>query len=201
MIDLSPTRDDAELLLLMRRDDEAAFAVLYNRYWKVLYTTAHTILQSDSAAQDVVQVVFVDLWERRQKVDIQSLKAYLQQATRFQVFKAIKAKKNDAAFYSRLAHVTADIVYENPAKFVQLEEWLSKTLARLPNDCQAIFRMSREQQLTYKQIAAELQISEKTVEKKMTISLKHLRNALQKDAAFMVLVLFMYGPVLEGAMA
>lgn len=197
MMNVSTTSDDAELLQLMRVNNEQAFSAIYTRYWKILYTTANAILQSDSAAQDIVQVVFVDLWERRQKVEIQSLKAYLQQATRFQVFKAIKAKKTDTAFYDRLARITADIVYENPSRFVKLEKWLADTLAELPPDCQSIFKMSREQQMTYKQIAAQLQISEKTVEKKMTISLKHIRHALQKDSSFMVLVLFLYQPVLE----
>lgn len=186
------SKDDMELLQLMKQNNEKAFAEIYSRYWKVLYYTANNIIQNEMASQDIVQVIFISLWERRNEVDISSLKAYLQQATRFQVYKAIREQKTDADFFARLTTVTASIIYDNPLVYEELESWLRQTMDALPEDCRHIFKLSREEHLTYRQIANQLDISEKTVEKKMTICLKHIRKCLQEApelllTAFMVL--------------
>jgi RNA polymerase sigma-70 factor (family 1) len=181
--------DDSDLLRLLLPGDDRAFREVYDRYWKLLFYTAHNIIQDRDVAQDVVQEVFIALWQRRGEVAIQSLKAYLQQATRFQTLKAIRAQKTDDQFYSRLATVTADIVYENPLLFKEQEALLRKILGSLPDDCRHIFHLSREEQLTYKQIACQLNISEKTVEKKMSICLKHIRQALEQNEARSLLLL------------
>jgi RNA polymerase sigma-70 factor (ECF subfamily) len=89
---LSSHTDD-QLLYLLRNSDDAAFAEIYNRYWKPLYLSANNVLQVKDAAQDAVQEVFISLWKRRDIVHIDSLPSYLHQAVRFQVFKAIRAEK------------------------------------------------------------------------------------------------------------
>ncbi|MBD0289055.1 MAG: sigma-70 family RNA polymerase sigma factor, partial [Flavisolibacter sp.] len=135
---------------------------------------------------DAVQEVFIAFWQRRKEANVQALKAYLQQATRFQVLKAIRDQKADEQFYSRLAEVTTDMVYENPLLFKEQEALLRQILENLPEDCRYIFQLSREEHLTYKQIAGQLNISEKTVEKKMSICLKHIRQALQQTMVLSV---------------
>src|ERR1700722_1262435 len=112
---------DKELVGLMQQDDSAAFTELYDRYWKSLYYTARSILQNEEACRDIVQEVFTSLWQRRGEVDIEFPKTYLQQATRFQVFKAIHAEKAGREFYQRLADVSADIIIENPLLYKELE--------------------------------------------------------------------------------
>jgi RNA polymerase sigma-70 factor (ECF subfamily) len=184
--------DDSELLQFLHQEDENAFAEIYNRYWKLLFDTANNIIQNSDVAQDTVQEVFITLWQRRKEVEIQFLKAYLQQATRFQVLKAIRAQKADDQFYNRLAGVTAEIVYENPLLFKDQEALLRQILTSLPEDCRYIFHLSREEHLTYKQIAGQLNISEKTVEKKMSICLKHIRAALQQDLGLSISLLTAY---------
>lgn len=181
--------DDPQLLQLLFQEDQNAFVEIYNRYWKLLFYTANNIIRDRDIAQDAVQEVFVTLWQRRTEVTIQSLKAYLQQAVRFQVLKAIKAQKTDDQFYSRLANVTADIVYENPLLFKEQQALLQQIMASLPEDCRYIFHLSREEHLTYKQIAGQLNISEKTVEKKMSICLKHFRQELEKNMGLSIGIL------------
>src|SRR3954462_1438681 len=94
--------------------DELAFAEIYNRYWKHLYSSAHNILQVKATAQDAVQEVFIALWKRRTHIQIEALQPYLHQAVRFQVFKAIRAEKTDQDFFNRLALITRDILFEDP---------------------------------------------------------------------------------------
>jgi RNA polymerase sigma-70 factor (family 1) len=178
---------ESELTVLLKQGDQEAFTIIYNTYWKLLFRTAHHILNDTAAAEDIVQNIFVSLWHRRGQVTIVNLKAYLQQATRFSVFQAIRAQKHDHSFYDRLALVTADIITDNPLLFKEQQQLLQKIIDSLPADCREAFRLSREENMTYKQIAALLNISEKTVEKRLTKSLKHIRHGLTLSLYLIVL--------------
>ncbi|MDI3321249.1 RNA polymerase sigma factor [Pinibacter soli] len=179
---------DQQLLAFLREANKDAFAEIYNRYWNSLYWSAYNIIKNESVAQDAVQEVFIALWQRNTEADIQALNAYLHQAVRFQILKAIKKQKADEQFYSRLVNITANIVYENPLLFKEQESLLKDILDTLPEDCRLIFQMSREEQMTYKQIALQLNISEKTVEKKMTLCLKHFRQVLQENKHILLMM-------------
>lgn len=181
-----PTHTDDQLLSQLHQSDEGAFAEIYNRYWKPLYTSAHNILQVKEAAQDAVQEVFISLWKRRSDMQVEVLPAYLHQAVRFQVFKAIRAEKTDQAFFNRLALISKDILFEDPVLFKELETLYLQIVHTLPPDEQEIFLLHRDGGLTYKQIAEQKNISVKTVEKKMSHALKEIRFGL--DDAFLVVV-------------
>ena len=180
-----PTHTDNELLRMLSQNDELAFAEIYNRYWKLLYSSAHNILQVKAAAQDAVQEVFISVWKRRADMQVEALQPYLHQAVRFQVFKAIRAEKTDQEFFNRLALITRDILFEDPMLFKELETLYQQLIHALPPDEQEIFRLHRDSGLTYKQIAEQKNISVKTVEKKMSRSLRELRFGL--DDALMVI--------------
>ena len=178
---------DVELVDLLKSGDETAFTEIYNRYWKLLFKTACNIIQDFATAQDITQNIFISLWERRNEAKIQTLKPYLQQATRFAVFRAIKDQQTDKAFYERLADVTADIITDDPLIFKDQQELLKSIINTLPEDCREAFRLSREDNMTYKQIAASLGISEKTVEKRISKSLQHIRKGMNLGLCIAVL--------------
>lgn len=181
---------DPDLVSLLKAGDRKAFSEIYNRYWKLLYRSGHNILGDENVVSDVLQEVFVSLWHRRNNVEILSLKAYLFQAARFGVLKAIRQQKTDQLFYTRLAAVTSEIVMENPMLFKEQQQLITQLVNRLPEDCKAIFLMSREENLTYKQIACKLEISEKTVEKKMSISLKIIRSGFNLELCLAITSLY-----------
>lgn len=178
--------DDIKLLELLQIKNEVAFAEIYTRYNKMLYRSAFNILRDKETAKDAVQEVFISLWQRGGNVVIQNLEAYLRQAIRFQVLKVLRMQKNDERFYERLATVTVDIINENPLLLKEQEALLIDILESLPADCRAIFTMSREDRLPYRQIAGNLKISEKTVEKKMSICLKRIRHAIENSSVYIV---------------
>lgn len=182
-----PIHTDDQLLKQLCQNDEGAFAEIYNRYWKPLYTSAHNILQVREAAQDAVQEVFISLWKRRQDLQVDVLQSYLHQAVRFQVFKAIRAEKTDQLFFNRLALISKDILFEDPVLFKELEGIYQQLIQSLPPDEQEIFLLHRDVGLTYKQIAEQKNISVKTVEKKMSRALKTIRYGMD-DAMLVVLV-------------
>ena len=179
---------DEYLVGELGNNNESAFTEIYNRYWKPLYNTAYSIIQVQDSAQDAVQTVFISLWRRRNEAVINSLGAYLHQATRFQVLKAIRAEKADKDFQHRLINVSKQILTEDPMLFKELQELFRAVIKTLTPDEQEFFLLNREQGLTYKEIAAEKNISVKTVEKKMSSALKKIRNKF--DDPMMVLLFF-----------
>ncbi|MHA4806801.1 RNA polymerase sigma factor [Flavitalea flava] len=182
-MDLS-LQNDLGLLMLMKQGDVAAFTELYNRHWKPLYIAARNVLRTPEGAKDIVQEVFTSLWQNKAHLDIQHPRAYLQQAVRFQVFKAIRSGKTSADFHRRLAMASNEIIIENHLLFKELQHLVADLIQSLPEDCRQAFLLSRDQNLSYNQIAQQLNISVKTVEKKMSRSLKYLRVNLGKSAIF-----------------
>jgi len=154
-----------------------------------MYHNACKIMNDENAAQDIVQDVFISLWKRREELNVQFLKSYLQQSTRFAVLKAIRNQKVDDQFYLRLRQITTELVEEQPLLFKEQQAILNQLINALPDDCKESFRMSRDEQLTYKQIAQKLNISEKTVEKRITKSLKFLRQNLSLELSVAILLL------------
>jgi RNA polymerase sigma-70 factor (ECF subfamily) len=179
---------DEDLAGLLHQRDEPAFMEIYNRYWKMLYASVHAVLRDSEQAKDIVQEVFVSVWFNAGNHPIAHLKAYLQQACRFQVYKQLQRKKNDVSFYERLAKITSEIVAENGVLEREYRQQVSKVIASLPEIYRETFLLSREENLTYKEIAEQLHISEKAVEKRMSKSLRLLREAIGQSP-FMVAML------------
>jgi len=181
-----------ELISRLRDGDEQAFSEIYNLYWKQLYRTAFTILRDEEGASDALQEMFLHLWRRRRELNIVSLKAYLHQSVRLTVLKAIRSQKVDAGFYKRLAEVTTEIIEEDPMIFKDNLYLLQRLIDSLPVDCRQIFLMSREEEMSYKQIAGKLEISVKTVEKKMSKSLKLIREGLSIEMCVGIIVSYTF---------
>lgn len=146
------------------------------------------ILNNDEEAADIIQEVFVSLWQRRENVKIDNIKAYLTQAVKFSVLKAIRENKVSENFYDKLAKITVDLVCEDPLVFKEMQHLIQHLIDDLPEDCRTIFNLSRVDNLTYKKIALQLGISEKTVEKKISLSLKSIKAGLNLNLCLLILV-------------
>lgn len=180
---------DEQLLQLLKDGDEAAFTEIYYRYWQVLVRTAFHILQDSEAVQDVVQNVFISLWLRRSEADIKNLNLYLRQAVRFSVFKAIREIRHDRTFYERLATVTVDIITDDPLLFKEQQQLIQQLIDTMPHDWREAFLLSRENNMTYKQIAELLGVSEKTIEKRISRSLQFIRAGLAVNFCLIMLTM------------
>lgn len=183
------TFTDEELSELLKSSDEDAFTEIYNRYWQPLLHTAFHILQDKEAVQDIVQNVFISLWMRRSAANIKNLNGYLRQAVRFSVFKAIREIRHDRTFYERLTAATVDIITDDPLLFKEQQQLVQQLIDTMPKDWQEVFLLSRENNMTYKQIAELLGISEKTVEKRISRSLKFLRSVLTTSIFIIFLIM------------
>lgn len=171
---------DEYLFSLLQNDDEQAFTELYDRYWKKLLIRANLLLNSQEDAEEVVHDVFVTLWDKRTKLRIlHTLHTYIAAMLRYGCFKAL-AKRRQLR-----KKVTPDDPPESPdfstqqwLEFEDLREELEEAVRQLPEKCQLIFRLSREQYLSDKEIAQELDLSVNTVRTQMHRALQKLKTSL-----------------------
>lgn len=181
--------NDGELLALLREGEHAAFNEIYDRYFAVLYNSAYSLLKDVDLSDDIVQEIFVWLWQHREGHLTDSLKPYLRAAVKYQVAKMVRHGKVKQTFYEHaVANYQPNITDDQSYEVRELEAIIASFTASLPDRAQEVFRLSREELLTNKEIAARLNISEKTVENQMTINLRKLKVILGKMSFWSVLL-------------
>lgn len=181
------TYSETQLLQLMASHDEQAFNEIYGRYAAEMFRNAFHVLRHRQLAEDAVQEVFISLWKRRTQLDVSSLKGYLLNATRYCMLQAFKKIKKDKLLQERLLRITEELRQGDPVIYREIQQALANILSQLPEDQQLIYKLNREQDMSYTQIAQHLNISVKTVEKKMSKSLKKIRPGM--DILFALLIL------------
>ncbi len=179
--------DDRLLFQKIRNGDIKAFQSLFETFYASLCHYAVRFLNDDDHAREVVQIIFVRLWEKRQSLDISvSLRRYLFRSVHNQCINMLqqeKARKNYASkFADTCQEEDEDPDIVPPGGMLKLEEAISS----LPRKRREIFRLSREKGMKYREIAELMNISVKTVEAQMGLALKTLREKLRNLTVFFV---------------
>ncbi|GAA3979237.1 RNA polymerase sigma factor [Hymenobacter antarcticus] len=183
------TSEEAALLRALARDDEQAFAEIYQRYWDELHAHACRKLDCPHEAEEVVQDLFVALWNKRHSAPlIQQLNAYLFTALKYRVIDCLRAQAVRQAHAAAPPTHAADCGTEETVAVADLAAALAASLRRMPNHARAVFQLSRLEHRTVPEIAAHLHVSPKTVEYHLARSLRLLRGCLRE---FMVSVLLL----------
>lgn len=170
--------DDILLLKLIKEGDQLAFRHLFYEYVDSLERFIIYYIHEKEKAQEIVLDIFTYLWEHRESLEIRlTLKAYLFQAAKNKAFTYIRDKKPQLFVEDLLtAEVGQDDTHS--LELDELSRLIEAAVTHLPGKCQEIFRKSREENLTNKEIAEQLNISEKTVEGQITIALRKIRAFL-----------------------
>jgi RNA polymerase sigma-70 factor (ECF subfamily) len=180
--------NDNELFALVKQDHEEAFTLLYHRYWKKMLCKAMFKLQSDFDAEEVVQDVFIDIWNTRGRIVIQnSFHTYISAILRFKIM--AKMAMNVKLAHNNVEEINQSHVIDDSTQqwlnFCDLQSEIEISIKELPDKCQLIFRMSRESGLTDKQIAIDLGLSQKTVEAHISRALRSLRISIGQFLSFL----------------
>jgi RNA polymerase sigma-70 factor (family 1) len=183
------TNDNA-LLLQMRDGSEQAFSKIYNKYWKKIYVLAYDRLKDAKQSQDLVQDIFVSLWERRETLDIENLNAYLYSAVRYSVFKLVAANKITDDFYN-LAEALSPKASSADSRIIshELMSAFNKVVEDMPAQRKKIFKMRYEDNMKTKVIAEQLCISQKTVQNQLLSSYQTIRTLLAEILSVTILLL------------
>jgi RNA polymerase sigma-70 factor (family 1) len=188
---LLPT--DIELINGLHNSNEQAFESLFRMYYDRLCNYANTIVKDTDEAEEMVQQTFLIVWENRENLAIHtSVKSYLYRAVHNSCLNKLKhnkvRQKHDEHY-----KLQTENVFENGAQELlgnELEKQINDAINTLPPQCKTVFVLSRFENLTYAEIAEQLGISIKTVDKHMVKALKIMRSHLKDYLPILILLLF-----------
>lgn len=184
---------DIQLIELIRSSNKEAFDQLYDRYWRLLYRLATQKTGEPSEAEDMVQEIFIDIWNKRSRLEItHTVRAYLVSCTYHKIFryfrdKGVRERHLDdfARFLERTGESISDIdfsaaVFET--EFGRLQDIIHETIRLMPEQMQKVTLMRYRQLKTISEIAIELDISPLTVKKHLQIAMSRLRQSAGQHA-------------------
>jgi RNA polymerase sigma-70 factor (ECF subfamily) len=181
---------EQQLLSMMADNDRKAFEIIYRRYWNDLYNAAYRRLKNAEQVEDIVQDIFIRFWERRATLQIENLSAYLHTAVRYKVYNYISRDAVTDAFYEPFEAIA---VYPVSADAMIIEKELLQLtedyFATLPKKRQRIFSLYFNEELSTREIAARLNISQKTVQNQLCTTMNGLRAHILPVIIFFVLLL------------
>lgn len=172
---------DEQLVNLIIEDNKYAFEEVYHRYWYKLFGVAYHEIGTREEAEELVHDLFESLWNRRHQLNIRMLSAYLVVSIKHLSTNYIKSQITNRKFQEylifneiRQSHATEEVVH-----FSELSDAVEEAMKKLPEKTCEVFRMSRFENQSVKEIAVKLSLSEKAVEYHITKSLKLLRENLK----------------------
>jgi len=172
---------DDELVALMRRGDLDAFTTIHQRYYGILYSHAYKRLPDREEIKDLLQELFANIWNNKESIQINvNLQAYLYTATRNRVLNIYKHQKIKSHYLTSLTQFieNREPIPDETLRVKELLNLINTEVSALPSQMRKIFEMSRNADLSHREIAEELNISPLTVKKQINNSLRILRLKL-----------------------
>lgn len=190
--------NETALLQQLIEGDAAAFRELYEGYQGRIFLFAYQLTKSKEAAEEVVQEVFVKLWEKREQIRIEkNFSAYITRMARNLVLDGLKRaaldKKMQQKIYANMQALRSSTAEEMLQKEMDRLHW--QAIESLSPQKKKVYLLSREEELSYEQIAEKLGISRNTVRNLMTGALQSIREEISKhpDLACVVVAILMDG--------
>jgi RNA polymerase sigma-70 factor (ECF subfamily) len=176
---------DQELIVLLQQGDHAAFTAIYDRYAPKVFYQVNQMLRDAEVSKDLVQELFIVIWSKAAHIKAGAkLGGYLYIAAQNTVFKHIQRSKLQdnylkslAEFSTELSNSTVELLDEK-----ELHLLIDHYIKELPAKMREVFELSRNQELSYQEIAAQLAISEQTVKNQVSSALKILRGKMAPHA-------------------
>lgn len=184
---------DRELLDCLKSGDRAAFAEIYERYWKTMYFHALKMLGDEDDAKDLVQELFASVWARAASIPFNNnLSGYLYISARNKIINLIQQRKVRRDYLSGLASFAEEASNGTIEQIDEKELLLivEKEIQALPNKMRQVFELSRKQYLSHKEIADELDISDKTVKKQIGYAIRMIKLKLDVLTRMVLLLIF-----------
>lgn len=182
---------DKRYIAAIKNGDKKAFAQVYEHYWKKLLTISFQHTKDKELAEEIVQDVFISLWQRRNNLEIEHLSSYLATAVKFSTFKMLHRTRRQEMIRDAVLPKDDHQLDEEVIDARFLQEYVDGIVEKLPERCKLVFQLSRKEQKSHQEIAEELHISEKAVEANITRALKMLRVNLRRVGFSLFFFLFL----------
>lgn len=187
---------DETLLDLVAGGDKDAFTMLYRRYWQPLFTSAARALRSKTDAADLVQDIFLSIWNRRHELNITgSLAAYLQTSVKYSVIKYIEKNITRRDYLVLITEMLVSYQppdVESQLQIKELQNVIQSAVEQMPNKMREVYQLSRQHHLSHKEIADRLSISDETVKKHIQHALQIIKTAMKHNATTFALLLIQW---------
>lgn len=170
---------DQEILKKLVSGDKTALQILFNNYYTDLVRFGIKYVKSPEISEELVQEVFINIWERHESLAISSsFKSYLFTSVKYRAFNYLRLQMPKEKLLENVELLDKVAAYEDYQASAELKREVNKAIDSLPTKCRAILIMSKMDGMSHREIATELGVSEKTIENQITIAFKKLREAL-----------------------
>lgn len=180
----------ADLLLQISKGEERAFSELYDIFYPELTRHVLSKIRDQNIAEDILHDLFLSLWKNRNNIlEIESIPAYLYSAVRYLILAQYRRQKIQELSLNSLEEldiIQEDAPIEDRLYYRYILDEVQREIENLPEKCKEVFKLSRENYLSIKQIAEELSISESTVKKHINKALNNLRSISKKKFSFIL---------------
>lgn len=175
--------EEKELLIKLKEGDEYAFIQVYNENRNKIYSYAYQLSKSASTAEEIVQEVFIRIWQKRDQINEElNFPAYLKKITLNHVLNHLKKVAREKSLQEQVYHTieqsanrTEDLLLEKELRKIYID-----AIAQLPPQKKIIYQLSRTEELSHDEIAKQLNISKNTVKNHMVEASRFIREYVHK---------------------
>ena len=186
---------DAELFRLIQGDDERAFSALFDRYKMPLFRHVYQRINSEAETEDILQNIFISFWKNRQAIAIKdSFRPYLMGAAKKSIFAHYALTSKEIRNSHLLQGREEPLEYPEEEFMIarELEEVVQNEIQKMPITMRQAFQLSRKEQLSVREIAEILSLSEQTVKNNITMAVQRLRGKLNPKQIIQVISFVLY---------
>ncbi len=173
------TYTDQELTTLLKGGDQLAFTEIFSRYSHLLYKHVYNKIRNSQEAEDIVQEIFTKLWNKREQIEekVGNLTGYLYTISRNAVFDLLRHKTHVADYAAAFTRFSEETFPETDAliREKQFAAIIESEIAALPPRMREVFNLRRLENLSNKQIAERLNLSEHTVKDQIKKAIRTLK--------------------------
>ncbi|WP_303919487.1 RNA polymerase sigma factor [Draconibacterium sediminis] len=175
---------DHELVILIKREEEKAFQELFKRYAPRIFKFAHSYLKSKNDADELVQIIFIKIWEKRKMIDIsQNIKSFIFKVSVNAIYDFMRQGKLKYTFPDYILNNQEDSENQtwNSIIYNETEQKLFNLVNELPQKQQEIFKLSKIEGLTNDEIAKQTGLSKRTVENHLYRAIAFLKRNFEAN--------------------
>lgn len=192
-VNLKNEIESKHILERLKQGDRLAFDLVFKSYWDPLLIYLSKLVKDRTDAEDLLQNIFVNLWNKAQSSEIQHLHTWLYGAARKSALFYHRTQGNQkkliASIFDYIQVEGFSLSEQQQGK--ELQQIIDREIEQLPAKMKEVFILSRQEQLSYKEIAERLEISDQTVKKQISNALSILRNNLKKQGLYSLLLLLL----------
>jgi len=192
-VNLKNEIESKHILERLKQGDRIAFDFVFKLYWDPLLIYLSKLVKDRTDAEDLLQNIFVNLWNKAQSSEIQHLHTWLYGAARKSALFYHRTQGNQKKLIaSILDYIQVEgFSLSEQQQGKELQQIIDREIEQLPAKMKEVFILSRQEQLSYKEIAERLEISDQTVKKQISNALSILRNNLKKQGLYSLLLLLL----------